>query len=571
MAARAEASQYIQDLSNPKLRSAADPSTAKIGATLGFLLQQRDADKQVQDDLLASLQFTQDEVTTLKTDKAQLQDQLKALTTSVTKTQRQVRVNTDQVKDQAILISLLDHTTKRKNLVVEGLDFHRGEDPKEVAYGLLAQLEPKLDPYEIDLAYRQGPPTSIKRTMIIVLMKADLRDRMLASKNKLQGIPNYSNVYISEDANTDVRKQKNDISTVARLAHDAGIDVKPRGRGVLFNGKFYAHSNLDELPDAIKLANAKTICSDTYIAYQSELAPLSNFFPCTILDRGITFSSVEQAFAYRKAKFAGRNDKAKKILDCFTALGAKQIAKSIECPAWKQVDEDHLEQLNLLKYRQSDDLKQLIISSGNKKLVEATSDSHWGAGVGLRSKAIQKGTFKGKNRGGEVLMKVRRELFRDMGIQQPAAAAPPPNPTPTTTAAPLPPATPTTAAMATAAHTPTTATSTPANQQQQQRSAAADDAIDVIISPAGQAMARLDLSPHLATSTAQTHTTSATGTLSTPHTEGSSRQNPIGRPNQQKQVQEQETTQLQGRFMTFVHKKDQASATAAPNLCASFM
>ena len=58
-------------------------------------------------------------------------------------------------------------------------------------------------------------------------------------------------------------------------------------------------------------------------------------------------------------------------------------------------------QCNKPKYEQNKDLKKLLLSTGNKMLVEASPyDDYWGIGK----------EFNGENKLGKILMKVREKL-----------------------------------------------------------------------------------------------------------------------------------------------------------------
>ena len=203
-----------------------------------------------------------------------------------------------------------------------------------------------MDNYELDYAYRQGSPTSSKRTMVIVLTRGAARDKILSLKGKLKKIPNLKHIFISEDSNPEIKRQKSEISSIAKLGVEAGIDVKPRGRGLIYNNRYYPHSSIGDLPDNLKLANTKTIVTDQYVAYQSSLAPLSNFYPCRIECQGYVYASVEQGLCHQKCLFAGDTVKAQKVMDAFTPRKAKNIAKTVICPTWKPIEEKHLEDLN---------------------------------------------------------------------------------------------------------------------------------------------------------------------------------------------------------------------------------
>eukprot|EP01080_Neovahlkampfia_damariscottae_P003825 gene3825-6986_t len=68
---------------------------------------------------------------------------------------------------------------------------------------------------------------------------------------------------------------------------------------------------------------------------------------------------------------------------------------------WEEVKEDIMYKVCLAKFTQHDDLKKILISTKDAKLVEHTrNDSYWGDG----------GDGTGKNRLGFILMKVRETI-----------------------------------------------------------------------------------------------------------------------------------------------------------------
>ena len=68
---------------------------------------------------------------------------------------------------------------------------------------------------------------------------------------------------------------------------------------------------------------------------------------------------------------------------------------------WAKVKDSVMLDAVRAKFNQYDELKELLLSTGDAKIVEHTAnDSYWGNG----------GDGKGKNRLGQILMLVRREL-----------------------------------------------------------------------------------------------------------------------------------------------------------------
>lgn len=68
---------------------------------------------------------------------------------------------------------------------------------------------------------------------------------------------------------------------------------------------------------------------------------------------------------------------------------------------WESVKDLIMRQAVLAKFTQHDDLRELLLATGDAKLVEqTTNDSYWGDG----------GDGRGKNMLGRILMEVREQL-----------------------------------------------------------------------------------------------------------------------------------------------------------------
>lgn len=103
--------------------------------------------------------------------------------------------------------------------------------------------------------------------------------------------------------------------------------------------------------------------------------------------------------------------KARRILLAHDAFAAKKIGDSVEeSEACLEKREQVLTEAIRAKFQQNEDLRRRLIETEDKILQEATLDSHWGIGSGLRSKITRESAGKGKNRTGHILMQVRAEF-----------------------------------------------------------------------------------------------------------------------------------------------------------------
>lgn len=133
-------------------------------------------------------------------------------------------------------------------------------------------------------------------------------------------------------------------------------------------------------------------------SFRGEYAFLSNFYPCFVTYEGIRYPSVEHAF--QAAKTLDENER-KRFAVMKTAADAKYFGRRVDLREdWEQIKDDVM--LECLRSKFSNkELKEKLLSTQSRMLVEGNNhgDKYWGKVHGV-----------GKNRLGELLMKVRSEL-----------------------------------------------------------------------------------------------------------------------------------------------------------------
>lgn len=133
---------------------------------------------------------------------------------------------------------------------------------------------------------------------------------------------------------------------------------------------------------------------------------LSNFYPCKVIYQGREFKSSEAA--YQASKCANEEDKNK-----FTYLSAylsKKLGRSVKMiDNWDNIKEKVMSDVIISKFLQNDNLKEKLLSTGERYLEETNywGDKFWG---------VCNGT--GKNKLGKMLMELRT-LIRTNTIKKP--------------------------------------------------------------------------------------------------------------------------------------------------------
>lgn len=132
-----------------------------------------------------------------------------------------------------------------------------------------------------------------------------------------------------------------------------------------------------------------------------EYGAFSNFAPYPIRLKGKTWPTSEHYF--QAQKFAGEPDE-EEIRKEKSPMIAARMGRSRKRPLrtdWESVKDTIMHEAVLAKFTQHDDLRAMLLATGDARIVEHTeNDRYWGDG----------GDGRGKNRLGTILMRVREEL-----------------------------------------------------------------------------------------------------------------------------------------------------------------
>ncbi len=137
-----------------------------------------------------------------------------------------------------------------------------------------------------------------------------------------------------------------------------------------------------------------------YAKFES-FGELSNFSDHGIEMDGKWYPTVEHYF--QAVKFPG-DAHAEKIRTAENPMVAKSLGRTRKVQIredWEEIKVDVMREAVRIKFTTHDELRELLISTGNEELIEAApSDYFWGSGK----------TGTGQNWLGRILMEVREEL-----------------------------------------------------------------------------------------------------------------------------------------------------------------
>ena len=130
---------------------------------------------------------------------------------------------------------------------------------------------------------------------------------------------------------------------------------------------------------------------------------LSNFYEAPVTYRNLTYGSAEAAFQAQKCL----TEEERLPFTEARPGKSKGMGRRVKLrPDWEQVKVSLMEEIVRAKFTQNQELKQKLLSTGEKRLVEGNTwgDTFWG--VDLRS-------GRGENYLGVILMRVRDELAKE--------------------------------------------------------------------------------------------------------------------------------------------------------------
>jgi ribA/ribD-fused uncharacterized protein len=142
---------------------------------------------------------------------------------------------------------------------------------------------------------------------------------------------------------------------------------------------------------------------------------LSQWWPVTFLVGGLSYPSAEHYMMAAKARLFGDAESAERIRRAAGPAAAKALGRQVtgfDEERWAAGRLDVVVTGNLAKFGQHGDLRQFLLSTGDRVLVEASpSDTVWGIGMDAADeRATSPDRWTGLNLLGFALMEVRQRL-----------------------------------------------------------------------------------------------------------------------------------------------------------------
>ena len=372
---------------------------------LDSLAERFDKIEENSDEYKTSLEYTQEEVKELKEENTALKEALYELS-------MEIKRNTYAIQGLTVKQENLDTNARKRNLILEGvperLDQGGRENLHEVVCTFLSEMG-ITKPVEYDAAYRIGPkPGKHPRPLLISFMRQDDRNFIYSKRSQLRNSPHFSKVWVSEDVSSRTRRVRGIIREVAKEARNQGVHCVATPVSVTINHRKYTETTLDDLPPEFAVEKTKMKKIGNTIAYRSEHAPLSNLYPTNVPIGKHNYLSSEQAFRHIRATENKAPNVAARILWSRDPYDMMEADKDLTLTdSWKQKEDFVLFKCMFRKFEANQELRELILSTGDLELAEATQNPKWATGASINSTKMKTHTWTGENRQGKHSMKIR--------------------------------------------------------------------------------------------------------------------------------------------------------------------
>ena len=261
--------------------------------------------------------------------------------------------------------------------------------------------------------HRLGKRTPDKgpHDIIVRFLWYEDREKIWQCKTKLKN----SGIVVKEDFPMIIEQRRSKLYPVFRAAKEKNLKPLLIADKLILDRKKFTVMNMDTLPSDLQLENLSMQQTSKSVLFYGKYSFLSNFYQAEFKLDSKTFCSSEQYFQYSKAIHCGNSEIAGKIMATFNPVDQKRLGHKLK-PSNEQWNDNLAEKIMetsiKAKFRQNLELRQKLLSTGNKDIVECNPyDKYWGNGLALNTKdAHLRSNWKGKNMIGELLCRVRSEL-----------------------------------------------------------------------------------------------------------------------------------------------------------------
>ena len=217
--------------------------------------------------------------------------------------------------------------------------------------------------------------------MIVRFITQDSRNLVWNNRRNLKD----TGCFLNEDFSEETRTQRNTLYPIMKEARKKEMRPSLTGGTLIIEGHTYSVNTLHALRPEVNLVTISTCeVGDNAIAFCTHLSPLSNFYNSPFRVDGQRYSTVAQYFTYNTALAVHDDQTASNILSTTSPATIKRMGNSIRLPPGNKWNNEILQIMSKgcwEKFSQNPKLRQFLLNTGTKDLIETGQDACWGASV----------------------------------------------------------------------------------------------------------------------------------------------------------------------------------------------
>ena len=311
----------------------------------------------------------------------------------------------------------LDTYIRRENLKFSGIPEDKKESNKDCKRKLLDVIKDKLgiesNQIQFQRCHRLGPKTQKSgksREIIARFLRFGDRQEVWFNRNKLKN----TNIVIHEDFPFEIEERRSKLYPSFKAARKANKQASLIGDKLYIEGRRYTVDTLNEIPADFQPSNLAVRENDHMLLFYGRNSVFSNFFSCQFVVDAISYSSIEQYFQSQRALKAGDEEAMAEIMKTSDPVQHLKIGRKVHVDSHQWNDDiakQIMEKGIKAKFEQNNSLKQQLLATKSKMMVQCKYDPVWGVGMGLHNDDVfDKAKWKGNNALGSILVAVREEL-----------------------------------------------------------------------------------------------------------------------------------------------------------------
>ena len=386
---------------------------AQIDQKLEVLTTIKEDVKEIKDtieSLKISIQDTQLDVGDLKDKLAKQETKLDDLEAKVSKME-DLKLENKKLRED---LEALEAYGRRENLIFLNIDEKSDEDCRVTLNNFLVStgLKGRDENIMFQRVHRLGQAGKVPcRPIIARFVLYTDREKIWYNKTALKG----TKYIIKEDFPASIDRRRSVLFPVMKRAKVLKRKATLRDDKLIVDGTTYTVNNVDIIANALGMTDISEASLEKHHLFSGQYSPLSNFARVPIIINDVQYQSTEHYFQAEKARFAGDLSTHKKIIAAELPIEAKSLGRTVKVDKtrWPPVARRIMEKAVTAKFTQNAKLRNHLLATGARQIVECSRDQVWGNGTAWNSpEAHDSSKWKGANQLGVILSEVR-ELLRE--------------------------------------------------------------------------------------------------------------------------------------------------------------